>query len=132
DKGRALPPLHFMRLITSWGLGFDGEEQSQSRVAGGLAGAFRIAGQPRYFFLRAFAEHLNYPDTKKRMRELLGGVDPDTKKRMPGVWPWKLARRHYVEKKANGSALLSELKGEITGLEAVTPKDSKGDRLLVH
>ncbi len=127
-----LPKPHQMRWITSWDLAFDGEKNSQSRVAGGLFAAIRIGGSPRYFCVRAFAKHMNYPQTKKRFRELLGGIDPHTKKRMTGDPTWKHARRHIIEKKANGAALLAEMKNEITGLVSVSPQDSKGDRLVLH
>lgn len=128
----ALPAAHLMRWITSWDLAFDGETNSQSRVAGGLFAACRMNGQNRYFCVRAFAKHMNYPQTKKRFRELLGGIDPHTRQRMPGDPVWKNARRHIIEKKANGAALLAEMKGEIAGLVSVSPQDSKGDRLVLH
>lgn len=133
-KQEELPLAHLMRWITSWDLAFDGEKNSQSRVAGGLFAAIRISGQPRYFCIRAFAKHMNYPQTKRRFRELLGGIDPNsaTKKRFPGDPIWKNARRHFIEKKANGAALLAEMKSEISGLESTNPTDSKGDRLVLH
>lgn len=128
-----LPEAARLRWITSWDLAFDGEKESQSRVAGGLFAACKVAGQRRTFLVTAFAKHMNYPQSKRRMRELLMGYeDEKTKKRYAPVPLWSNARKHLIEKKANGAAMLAELRGEIRGLKAVNPKDSKGDRLVLH
>ncbi len=128
-----LPEAARMRWITSWDLAFDGEKDSHSRVAGGLFAACKVNGLKRCFFVTGFAKHMNYPQSKRRMRELLMGYkNEQTKERYPPVPLWSNARKHLIEKKANGAAMLAELKGEIRGLKAVNPKDSKGDRLVLH
>lgn len=134
DTGARLPPRHMMRVITSWDLAFDGEEESHSRVCGAVWGACRVAGVPRYFLLDAFAEHMNYPDTKERFRKLLGGHPngDKTRPRYPGNPLWLGAGAHLIEKKANGSAMIAEMRKEFQGIEVVNPKDTKGDRLIVH
>ncbi len=127
-----LPLATLMRWITSWDLAFDGTQQSQSRVAGGLWAHCMINGLPRFFLVQAFAEHMNYPTTKERMRKLLRGINPETKKRYPAVPLWSNARRHIIEKKANGAAMIAELSAEIPGIHPVAPQDSKADRLVLH
>jgi predicted phage terminase large subunit-like protein len=129
----ALPPANKMRWITSWDLAFDGEKDSHSRVAGGLFAACKVNGLKRFICVSAFAKHMNYPQTKKRIRQLLQGYeDEKLRKRYAPVPLWSNARKHVIEKKANGAAMLAELRNEIRGLKAVTPSDSKGDRLVLH
>lgn len=135
NKEERLPPENIpMRWITSWDLGFEGEDESHSRVAAVLMAKVMIAGLPRYFVVQAEASHMNYPETKLRFRKLTGGWKDERKKRERYTPPplWQNARCHVVEKKANGHALIAELRNEIPGLQVVTPKDSKGDRLIVH
>jgi phage terminase large subunit-like protein len=128
-----LPPAARMRWVTSWDLAFDGEKESQSRVAGGLFAACKVNGLPRFFFVTGFAAHMNYPQSKKKIRQLLQGYeDEKTKKRYAPVPLWSNARKHLIEKKANGAAMLAELRNEIRGLKSVSPADSKGDRLVLH
>lgn len=128
-----LPAAPRLRWCTSWDLAFDGEKESQSRVAGGLFAACKVNGLPRFFFVTGFAAHMNYPQSKKRIRQLLQGYeDEKTKKRYAPVPLWSNARKHLIEKKANGAAMLAELRNEIRGMVAVSPADSKGDRLVLH
>lgn len=45
---------------------------------------------------------------------------------------WRRARVKLIELKANGPALIEDLKTKIQGLKGVEPKDSKEERLRVH
>lgn len=128
-----LPAATLMRWLTSWDLAFDGTKESQSRVAGGLWAHCTVSGLKRFFLVTAFARHMNYPDTKKEIRRLCGGYeDEKSRKRYKPVPLWCNARKHLIEKKANGAALVAELQNEIRGIKVVNPVDSKGDRLIVH
>ncbi len=132
-KSGELPHPSRLRWCTSWDLAFDGTQDSQSRVAGGLFCAMRFEGQPRFWFVAGWARHINYPDAKREIRKHCGGYeDEKARKRFPPMPLWSNARKHLIEKKANGAAMLAELRNEIRGLKAVCPADSKADRLIVH
>lgn len=135
NKEERLPPPFKMVWCDSWDLGFEGETDAHSRVAAALMARCRVNGLIRYFVVTGWAKHLNYPETKAEFRRLLGGYKDGNRnfgKRLPGVQPWTYSRVHLVEKKANGHALIQELKAEIPGIRATNPEDSKGDRLILH
>lgn len=73
-------------------------------------GVFGVCGANSYL-LRMVRERFDYPQTKATLRQL--------RKSYPGV---SVCR---VERKANGAALISELKGEWPGLVGYEPKESK-------
>jgi predicted phage terminase large subunit-like protein len=45
---------------------------------------------------------------------------------------WKRARVKILEKKANGQAIIDELRSKVQGIIGVDPKDSKEERLRIH
>lgn len=85
---------HMLRWFQIWDLNFKGNRQAQSRVAGGLF--FEWDGA---VWLHDYcADHLNYPDTRKRLLEL----DTDA--------GWDQAGRIYVEDAANGPAIVADFR----------------------
>jgi len=79
-----------------------------------------VNGRPRHYLVDGFAQHLNYPQTKERFRDRVKS----------GLWAH--AKVHLVEEKANGPALIAELKKEIPGIVPTNPKEGKEARLIVH
>lgn len=67
------------------------------------------------YLIRQIRDRFNYPQTKAALRQL--------RKAYPNAY------QTIIEKKANGAALISELKGEIPGLVEYSPKDSKLSRV---
>ena len=63
------------------------------------------------YLLRQLRSRFDYPQTKAALRQL--------RKVYPNAHCWR------VEKKANGAALISELKGEFPGVVPFEPKESK-------
>lgn len=104
-------PPTFNEMLQSWDLSFK-ETKSGSFVVGqvwGRSGAdFYLVDQVR--------RRMDFPGTKQAIRMM-------TEK-------WPETRKKVVEDKANGPAIISDLKREIPGLVSYSSKDSKEARLF--
>ena len=115
-----LPPR--CSFVQSWDLGFKGKRgaknarQAHSRVHGALWAYTKDA----YYLVDETIGTWNYPETKRKFRS--------AQKRPL----WSLAEAVLVEDKANGIALIDELKEECPLLRAIEPIGSKEDRAARH
>jgi predicted phage terminase large subunit-like protein len=100
--------LGSLRIVQSWDLAFK-DRTTSDFVAGQVWGA---QGQARRFLLDEFHDRADYVATKRAMLA------------MRAKWPHTSAT--YVEDKANGPAILSDLRDEISGL---VPNEPKGDKV---
>jgi len=105
------------RWIQSWDFGFKGPEAGRSRTHGLL---LAIVGEKAYVVDEFEPRVLNYPNAKRLFTDQQ--KDPN----------WKRARAKYVEAKANGIAILDDLKDDVPGMISVEPKGSKEERLYRH
>lgn len=103
-------PTQFDQLIQSWDMNFK-ETQDSSFVVGQVWG--RIKADK--FLLYQFRKRVDFPSTIKAVRAATS------------LWP--KAHLKLVEAKANGPAVVSMLKHEISGLVEVEPQGSKEARL---
>jgi len=103
-------PQKFDEVIQSWDLSFKDSENSDY-VVGQVWG--RIGANK--YLLDQVRERLSFPDTIRVF------------KNMTAKWP--KAYRKLIEDKANGPAIISALKNEISGIIAVNPTESKRARL---
>lgn len=99
----------FDALIQSWDTSFK-DSVGTDPVSGDVWG--RKRGD--FYLLDHVKENANYPRAKQMLRT------------MTDLWP--MIRAKIVEDKANGPAIISDLKHEIPGLIAYSPKDSKEAR----
>lgn len=97
------------RLITSWDMTFKDGPGSDYVV--GQVWALRGADAYLVDQIRA---RLDFPATEAAVKKLAAR--------------WPQANLHLVEDKANGPAILSQLRRQLPGLVPVTPKDSKEAR----
>jgi predicted phage terminase large subunit-like protein len=129
-----------VRYCQTWDLGFKGKRgqrgarDAHSRVHGAL-----WAWTPTdYYLVDETIGIWNYPETKRvfagcvwanarklaEIKELTGSERPHRK--------WPRCDAILVEDKANGPALLAELKDLVIGLKAIEPDGSKEDRAARH
>ena len=101
-------PRNFTEIIQSWDMSFKGTATS-SRVCGGVWGRL-LANK---YLLDMVNRPMDFVATVKAVMELSD--------------KWPQAKAKYVEDKANGPAVLSQLKGHVTGLIPV-PVDG-GDKV---
>lgn len=104
------PPEQYDKIIQSWDLAFD-KSESSSYVVGTVLGK---AGANIYL-LDMFRERATFTRTLQAFRA------------MTARWPEAQAK--YVEKKANGAALIDSLRAEIPGIIPVDPHGSKVARV---
>jgi len=104
-----LPDQKKMQIAQSWDLAFKKAADSD-RVAGGVWGRQGST----YYLLDQVCRRMSYTETKQAMRDM--------------AQKWPRARAILVEEKANGSAILDELKGELSGLIPVDPEGGKETR----
>lgn len=111
------------RLVQSWDLGFKGKRggqrnarQAHSRVHGSLWG-FTLEG---YYLLDETIGVWNYPETKRKFAEV-------QERQL-----WDSCEAILVEDKANGIALIDELKAEYPLIKPIEPVGSKEDRAARH
>jgi predicted phage terminase large subunit-like protein len=106
-----MPKLEeFDQIVQSWDFAFKAKMDSDF-VAGHVWGKI---GATKYLLDRRHAR-LNYPDSKAAVVELSE--------------KWPRARAKYIEDKANGPAIIADLKGEVSGLIPVNPIGDKHQRL---
>lgn len=108
-----LPVSAWSEMIQSWDLSFKDSKDS-SYVVGQVWARYGLD----FFLLDQVREQMNFPDTKRAFRM------------MTEKWPDAYAK--LVEDKANGPAILDDLKSEITGLIAIEPDGSKEARLAAQ
>lgn len=110
QKGMPLPPPpRFVQRIQSWDLSFKGTEEA-AYVAGQLWG---IAG-PDYYFIDGILERLDFVGALKAIVSMCS-ANPGT--------------AVLIEDKANGPAVMSMIKGDVSGVVAVEPLGGKAARL---
>ena len=103
------PPAKFDRVITSWDFAVEGKADSDFNVGIclGQVGA-------DIYLLDMVRARIPFPEQKRALKSF-SVKHPE-------------ARRHYVEKKANGPAVMASLAKEVSGLIAVDPQGSKEQR----
>lgn len=99
-------PDSFDEIIQSWDCAFK-ETIGSDRVAGGIIG---VKGANKYV-LDVIAQHLSFRGTKTAIRTLSA--------------KWPEAHTKLIEDKANGPAVIDDLKDEVPGLTAVEPEGGK-------
>lgn len=101
--------LGVAEVIQSWDMAFK-DTSTSDWVVGQVWGR----RGSRAWLLDQVRERADFPATCQLVRE------------MTAKWPQ--AKAKYVEDKANGPAIISQLKGEIGGIIPITPEDSKEAR----
>ena len=104
-------PTEFEEMAQSWDMSFK-DKKTSDFVVGGVWGRVKAT---KYLMPDLIWERLNFPDTKKAVVALTGR--------------WPKAHAKWIEDKANGTAIIDELKIDIAGLIAVEPSGSKEARL---
>lgn len=107
---RPMQPDEFDEIIQSWDMSFKDADDS-SYVVGQVWGR---KGADK-FLLDQIRDRMDFVATIRAVRSLSA--------------KWPLARAKLVEDRANGPAVISVLKREISGLIPVSPKESKESRL---
>lgn len=103
-------PLAALRIVQSWDMAFK-DKTTSDYVVGQVWGA---QGDGDRFLLDQWRDRADYVATKKAMRT------------MRARWPQTSAT--WIEDKANGPAIVAELKREISGLVADNPQGDKVQR----
>ncbi|HKI85832.1 MAG TPA: phage terminase large subunit [Thermoanaerobaculia bacterium] len=104
---KGLLPSRFHEVILSADMSFGSQSSSASYC---VIDAWARVGANKYLLDEARGRW-PFPEAKRRFKEF--------------VKKWPQARRKYVENKANGPAIIDELKYEIPGLIPVEPDGSK-------
>jgi len=99
-----------LRIVQSWDMAFK-DKRSSDYVVGQVWGVLGIGDR---FLLEQVRERMDFAATKRAMRQLRNR--------------WPATEVTWVEDAANGPAILSELRRELSGLVPVTPKGSKEAR----
>jgi len=110
-EGCVVLPDEFDESVESWDMSFKGKETSDP-VCGLLVHRKKAM---KYIGVDIVWDRLDFPQTKKAVIAF-SARHPE-------------ARRKFVEDRANGSAILDELRTELSGLVAVEPTGSKEARL---
>lgn len=103
-------PHRFDQIIQSWDLSFDDKEGS-SFVVGQVWGRLGAS----IYLMDEVRDRMNFPSQIKAVKALSA--------------KWSKAYVKVVEEKANGAALIAQLKGKVSGLIGYNPKTRKEDRL---
>lgn len=108
-KFYAKPPENFQKIITSWDLTFDENHEDDEAYTVGQVWGFN---RPNAYLLYEYRKQAGFNDQIKAVR-MINELFPRCFK-------------HYVEKKANGAALIEVLQREFGGrIEPVNPTASK-------
>lgn len=105
------PPESYQEMIQSWDLSFK-ETKGGSFVVGQVWG--RQSGE--FYLVDQIRGRLDFPETKEAIRAL--------SRKYPE------ARRKIIEDKANGPAIIADLRREISGMVSYSSRDSKEARLF--
>jgi len=103
--------FEFTRIVTSWDTAFK-DKTSSDYVVGQVWG---VKGAD-FFLLRMIRKQMLYGETKRAMKEFNSWIR--------SIWPY-VPLNHLIEKSGNGADIITELKREITGVEAVTVSTDK-------
>lgn len=109
-KDHTEAPVRFDEILQSWDMAFK-KTDGGSYVAGQVWGR---TGANKYLLARVH-QRLSFPDTKRALRQM--------------TTDWPQARLKLVEDKANGPAIIDELRDEIPGLVPVQVDGSKEARM---
>jgi predicted phage terminase large subunit-like protein len=103
-------PQDFDTIVQSWDLAFKDADTSDYVV-----GQVWAKKDGRFYLLDMVRDRLDFPATVRAFQ----------------AWAvkWESARAKYVEDKANGPAIIAQLKKSVPGLIAVEPKGSKEARV---
>ncbi len=104
-------PRHLSKVVQSWDMTFK-DKATSDFVSGQVWGADRA---DRYLLDRVH-ERLDFDGTARAVRTL--------------SQKWPRARAKYIEDKANGPAIISHLRREVSGLIAVEPVGDKTERAM--
>ena len=110
DENGYLREYYIDEIMTSWDMTFKNSEGTDMVV-----GQIWARSGANKFLLDQVRKRMDFPQTLRMVKEL--------------ARRWPEARLKLVEDKANGPAIISSLKNEISGMVAVTPRDSKIARL---
>lgn len=113
-----LGKLEKLRWFQSWDFGFKGENSGHSRVHGALWAA-DFKGNA-FLIDEIEPKHINYVDSKIEFKKAQNRPN------------WSRAKMKLVEDKANGPAIMVDLKGDVIGMHPVEPDGSKEERLIRH
>ncbi|GBR74602.1 phage terminase protein [Candidatus Termititenax aidoneus] len=102
-------PAKIDKWLLSWDMTFDGGEASDYVV-----GQVWAKSGSEYYLVDQIREKLSYTESKKAFKTLAA--------------KYPQARSKLVEKKANGAAIIDDLKKDISGIIPVTPTESKVSR----
>lgn len=113
-----LGKLEKLKWFQSWDFGFKGENSGHSRVHGALWAA-DFKGNA-FLIDEIEPKHINYVDSKIAFKKAQSRPN------------WSRAKMKLVEDKANGPAIMVDLKGDVSGMHPVEPDGSKEERLIRH
>ena len=105
-----MQPAHFDKIIQSWDMTFD-DTKGSDFVVGQVWGR---RGADVYLLDQVRAR-MDFPETLRAF------VAMSTR--------WPMAHAKLVEKKANGAAIIKQLRSKVSGIVAVTPTESKEARV---
>lgn len=109
---KAIPKIDDTTTLASWDLSFKGGTQNDY-VVGQLWGRGIKDDRTSNYLLTQIRGQYDFVETKAEVRRLMQATNPS---------------HTLVEEKANGAAIIAELKGEIPGLIAVNPQGGKESR----
>lgn len=112
-----LGKLEKLAWIQSWDFGFKGKNVGHSRVHGAL---WAYGHGQAYLIDSTKPAHINYSQSKAEF--LAAQKRPH----------WARAKAKYIEDKANGTAIMSDLANEVRGMIEVEPDGTKEERLIRH
>lgn len=106
-------PGYFARMLQSWDMTFK-KTTNGSFIAGGLWGTRAPEFPSGAFLLDQMLERGDFSRACEMVRQMCS--------------EWPAVREKYIEDKANGPAIQSQLKTEIPGIQMVAPTGSKEER----
>lgn len=109
---RQMPELsNFQEMIQSWDCAFKDEKASKSGAPDYVVGQVWGRIKANKYLLDQVRDRMSFPETIQAIRSLSA--------------KWPMARAKLVEDKANGPAVISTLRNEISGLIPVNPQGGK-------
>lgn len=102
-------PSGLKNQAMSWDMSF--KEKTHNDWVVGLVGAKK---EGNLYILSRFRRHMGLPETIRAVVEMMSA--------------YPLAKRVWIEDKANGPGIIKTLKGKIPGIYAVNPEGSKTER----
>lgn len=108
-------PDKFKQVIQSWDFSFGGQKMVNSQVAGHVYGLTGESEHELCWLLDRVNKHMSFTEMLAAFRKM--------------IKKWPKSRRKLVEAKANGPAVITSLRNEVSGLISVIPKESKVARM---